>query len=157
MAKSPTRSPIIGDILGLNLKAESREPAKEAALLIMHGPERPEENDDELRNLARLAAIVKEVSGIQDVSYGSLQDDAPAPVRAANVQRMREWIERASASGKTVLVEPVLLTASGRVTQKIRKDLEGLDYTLVDQGMIGHPKFAQWVSETVAAATAAPR
>ncbi|MEO8443973.1 MAG: hypothetical protein ABI567_03090 [Gammaproteobacteria bacterium] len=157
MAKSPTRSPIIGDILGLNLKAASREPAKEAALLIMHGPERPEENEDELRNLARLAAIVKEVSGIQDVSYGSLQDDAPAPVRAANVQRMREWIERASASGKTVLVEPVLLTASGRVTQKIRKDLEGLDYTLVDQGMIGHPKFAQWVSETVAAATAAPR
>jgi hypothetical protein len=56
MAKSPTRSPIIGRILGENLKSASKDPANEVALLVMHGPERKEENDEELRNLARLAA-----------------------------------------------------------------------------------------------------
>ncbi len=156
MMRSPTRSPIIGELLADNLKGVSRNPAREAVMIIMHGPESAEENADELRNLEKLAAIVKTVTGIQDVSYGSLQDDAPPQVRAANVQGMRDWIERASASGKTVFVEPVLLTAGGRVTQKIRKDLDGLNYTLVDKGMIGHPLFSRWVSETVAAATAPP-
>jgi sugar phosphate isomerase/epimerase len=115
----------------------------------MHGPESPAENEDELRNLAKLAAVVRDVTGIAEVSYGSLQDDAPPAIRAANVERMREWIAKASASGKKVLVEPVLLTAGGRVSQKIGKDLSGLSYTFVDRGMIGHPLFAQWVRDTV--------
>ncbi len=149
MATSPTRSPIIGRILGENLKTASRDPANEVALLVMHGPESKAENDDELRNLAKLAAIAKDVTGISEVYYGSLQDDAPPQVRAANVERMREWIAKANASGKKVLVEPVLLTASGRVSQKIGKDLSGLSYTFVDNGMIGHPLFAQWVQDTV--------
>ena len=150
MASSPTRSDTIGRILGENLKSASKDPAREAALLVMHGPEKKEENDDELRNLARLAAIAKQTSGVSEVFYGSLQDDAPAEVRAANVQGMRDWITKVKASGKNVLVVPVLLTASGRVTQKINKDLAGLDYTLVDKGMIGHPLFARWVQDTVA-------
>jgi hypothetical protein len=150
MAKAPTRSPTIGRILGENLKSASTNPASEAALLVMHGPESKEENDDELRNLAKLAAVAQEVSGISEVFYGSLQDDAPPEVRAANVARMREWISKANAAGKSVLVAPVLLTASGRVSQKIGKDLSGLSYTFVDKGMIGHPLFAQWVRDTVA-------
>jgi sirohydrochlorin cobaltochelatase len=153
MAKSPTRSPTIGRILGENLRSASRNPASEAALLIMHGPESKEENDDELRNLAKLAAVVKEVTGISEVFYGSLQDDAPPDVRAANVARMRDWIAKTNAAGKSVLVAPVLLTASGRVSQKIGKDLSGLSYTFVDKGMIGHPLFAQWVQDTVAEKT----
>lgn len=153
MAKSPTRSPIIGQILGENMKAMSRDPAKEAALLVMHGPENKAENEDELQNLGRLAAIVAQVTGISDIYYDSLQDDAPPAIRAANVQRMRDWITKARAAGKTVLVEPVLLTAGGRVSQKLRKDLDGLEYTFVDTGMIGHPLFSKWVQDTVADAT----
>ncbi|MBL8202035.1 MAG: hypothetical protein JNK40_13795 [Chromatiales bacterium] len=153
MATSPTRSPIIGRILGENLRTASTDPAREAALLIMHGPENKEENDDELRNLAKLAAVVKDVTGMSEVFYGSLQDDAPPAVRAANVAAMRDWIAKASSSGKRVLVEPVLLTAGGRVSKKIGNDLSGLSYTLVDKGMIGHPLFARWVQETVAEKT----
>jgi hypothetical protein len=151
MMSAPTRSPLIGRLLGENLKTVSKDPAREAALLVMHGPEKPEENADELRNLAKLAAVVKDVTGISDVFYGSLQDDAPPAVRAANVQAMRDWIVKAQAAGKTVFVEPVLLTAGGRVSQKIGVDLNGLTYTFVDKGMIGHPLFAQWVLESVAA------
>jgi sirohydrochlorin ferrochelatase len=150
MATAPTRSPIIGRILGENLKTASRDPAKEAALLILHGPETPRENEEELRNLAKLAAVAKDVTAISEVFYGSLQDDAPAAVREANVKGLRDWITRARAAGKTVLVEPVLLTAGGRVSQKITRDLAGLDYTFVDLGMIGHPLFATWVQDTVA-------
>jgi hypothetical protein len=119
MAKSPTRSPIIGEILADNLKSVSKDTSKEAVLLVMHGPENAAENEDELANLARLAEIVKKETGITEVSYGSLQDDAPAPIRTANVQRMRDWIAKTHAAGKTVLMEPVLLTVGGRVSQKL--------------------------------------
>ncbi|MBN8280021.1 MAG: hypothetical protein J0M16_05395 [Gammaproteobacteria bacterium] len=150
MATSPTRSDIIGRILGENLKSGSKDPAREVAMLIMHGPENKDENDDELRNLARLAVIARDTSGVAEVFYGSLQDDAPAEVRAANVNAMRAWIEKARSAGKTVLVVPVLLTAGGSITRKINRDLAGLDYTLVDKGMMGHPLFARWVQQTVA-------
>ena len=149
MAKSPTRSPIIGQILADNLKAASKIPATEAALLIMHGPQNAADNQDELRNLAKLADIVKKETSISLVYYASLQDDAPPAIRAANVEGMRKWIAMARAAGKTVLVEPVLLTAGGRVSQKLEHDLDGLTYTFVDKGMIGHPLFARWIQETV--------
>lgn len=151
MMSSPTRSPIIGRILGENLRSASVEPGREAGLLIMHGPENKEENEAELHNLARLAEIARDASGLSEVFFGSLQDDAPPAVRAANVQALRDWITRTTASGKTVIVAPVLLTASGRVSQKIARDLQGLDYKFVDKGMIGNPLFAEWVEQTVAA------
>lgn len=152
MTRSPTRSPLIGEILARNLQAVSTNPAGEAALLIMHGPQTAEDNADELRNLGELAAVVKARTGFADVGYGTLQDDAPAPVRAANVKRLRDWIEAARRAGRKVLVEPVLLTEGGRVSQKIAADLDGLSYTFVDEGMIGHPLFETWVSDTVEAA-----
>lgn len=156
MTPPPTRSPVIGRILAENLRTVSRAPEREAALLVMHGPENPDENAEELRNLEKLAAIVAAETGIADVFYGSLQDDAPPAVRAANVQAMRDWIAGARADGKTVLVEPVLLTAGGRISQKITRDFDGLDYTLVDRGMIGHPLWGQWVQAAVASATPSP-
>jgi hypothetical protein len=42
---------------------------------------------------------------------------------------------------------------AARVSQKITKDLDGLTYTFVDKGMIGHPLFSRWVQESVASAT----
>jgi hypothetical protein len=104
-----------------------------------------------MENLARKAPIVREMTGIDVVHWETLQDDSPPAIRKANVERIRGWIKQQSASGKTVLVTPVLMTAGGMVTQKIRRDLDGLSYTLADKGIIAHPLFNQWVTETVAA------
>lgn len=151
LAKTPTTSPLIGRILADHIKSISKEPAKEVALLITHGDTDAVVNAAELDNLAQKAPIVKEFTGISVVSWETLQDDSPPANRKANVDRIRGWIEKQSASGKTVLVAPVLMTASGVVTKKIRRDLDGLSYTLADKGIIAHPLFKQWVTETVAA------
>ena len=151
MAKTPTTSPIVGRILGDHIKSISKDPANEVALLITHGDTDPSVNAVELDNLAKQAPIVKQITGIAVVSWETLQDDSPPAIRKANVERIRGWIEKQSASGKTVLVAPVLMTAGGVVTKKIRRDLDGLNYTLADKGIIAHPLFNQWVNETVAA------
>lgn len=151
MAKTPTTSPIVGRILGDHIKSISRDPANEVALLITHGDTDPSVNAVELDNLAKQAPIVKEITGIAVVTWETLQDDSPPAIRKANVERIRGWIEKQSASDKTVLVAPVLMTAGGVVTKKLRRDLDGLTYTLADKGIIAHPLFNQWVNETVTA------
>ena len=151
MAETPTNSPIVARILAENLKTVSKEPAREVALLVMHGQDNEKDNEPELLNLGKQAAAVQKLTGISDVFYASLQDDAPPETRAANVKRMREWVGKASASGKTVLVAPVLMTRGGTVTRRIANDLKDLPYTVVDKGITEHPLFDQWVRETVAA------
>lgn len=151
MAQTPTSSPLVGRILADHLKAVSKNPATEVALLITHGDSDATVNALELQNLADKAPIVKENTGISLVAWETLQDDSPPAIRKANVDRIRSWITQQSAAGKTVLVAPVLMTAGGVVTKKIRRDLDGLSYTLADKGIIAHPLFGQWVNETVAA------
>lgn len=151
MAETPTNSPIVARILAENLKTVSKDPAREVALLIMHGQDNEQDNEPELRNLGKQAAAVQKLTGISDVFYASLQDDAPPEIRAANVKRMRDWVENARASGKSVLVAPVLMTRGGTVTKRIAKDLDALTYTVVDKGITEHPLFDVWVRETVAA------
>jgi hypothetical protein len=151
MAQTPTTSPLVGRILADHIKSVSTDPAKEVALLITHGDTDPQVNAEEMENLAQKAPIVRQMTGIAVVHWETLQDDSPPAIRKANVERIRGWIAAQSAAGKTVLVAPVLMTAGGVVTRKIRRDLDGLSYTLADKGIIAHPLFNQWVTETVAA------
>jgi hypothetical protein len=151
MAQTPTRSPVIGQILADNIRGISRNPAKEAVMLIMHGPEEAADNEKELANLKKHAEAVQRATNIAAVNYASLQDDAPPAIRQANVNRMREWISQQLAAGKTVLVAPVLMTSGGGVSRRIERDLGGLNYTVVDKGITEHPLFDRWVRETVAA------
>ncbi len=151
MAQTPTTSPLVGRILADHIRSVSKDPKNEVALLITHGDTDPAVNAVEMENLAQKAPIVKELTGISMVHWETLQDDSPPDVRKANVERIRGWIAKQSATGRTVIVAPVLMTAGGVVTKKIRRDLDGLDYTLADKGIIAHPLFNQWVNETVAA------
>lgn len=151
MAQTPTRSPIIARILADHLKTISRDPGREAALLIMHGPQPAADNEKELANLRLHAEAVQKATGISIVDAASLQDDAPAAVRQANVNRMRRWIEQQAAVGKRALVAPVLMTSGGSVSGRLTRDLQGLDYTMVDKGVTEHALFDEWVRETIAA------
>jgi hypothetical protein len=61
-------------------------------------------------------------------------------------------MKAATAAGKRVIVTPILITGQGFVSNKIRKDLEGLDYEMADIGIAESPRFPQWVAEAVAVA-----
>jgi hypothetical protein len=147
-APNPMNHPIAGEILGDHAKAVSKDPANELVLIMGHGPSEKEDNDLEIEILERHAAAIKATHGFSDVKVSNVQDDAPVEMREANVARLRGWISDAKAQGKDVIVTTTVLTEAG-VLRKLEKDVEGLGVIFNDTGMMVHPRFADWLDETI--------
>ncbi len=156
LAKTPTTSPLLTQILADFVKAASRKPAAEAVVMIAHGPENPDDNARELANLAAHAAQLRTATGLSEVKFGTLQDDAPPAIRQKNVDQMRGWISAATAQGKRVIVVPVVIVSRSGVSERIARDLQGLVYTSTVKGIAEHALFERWIRETVAAAAGRP-
>lgn len=154
LTKTPTTSPIIGDILADYAKEASKDPQNEVAILVAHGPEEADDNRKLLAILEQHAAKIKQATGLREVHFDSLQDDATPDVRSANVNRMRDWITRHDKAGHRVIVLQAIMTGQGGVTERLRKDFDGLNYTLVDKGFTEHPLFGKWIEQTVQQAAA---
>lgn len=151
LARTPTTSPIIGDILADYAKSAIRDVKSEVAMLVVHGPEEADDNAKLMEILAGHAATVKAATGLSEVYYDSLQDDAPTAIRTANVNRMRNWISKHTAAGHRVIVLQAIMTGQGGVSGRLRRDFDGLSYDLVDKGLTEHPLFDRWIADTVAA------
>ena len=80
-----------------------------------------------MSNLRRIADTVKARTGFRSVTVELVRDDAPPPVRAEAVARVRELITlQHELTRKPVVVVPVLV-ASGQISrQKLPRDIEGL-------------------------------
>jgi hypothetical protein len=156
VAKTPTASPLIGEILADYAQSAVRKPAEEVILLVAHGPEDPADNAKLLTVLARHAQRTRDATKVREVHADSLQDDAPTKIRDANVRRMREWITLHGEAGHRVIVLQAVMTGQGGVTARLRRDFDGLEYHLVDKGLAEHPLFDRWIRETVADELARP-
>lgn len=152
IAKTPTTSPIVTEILASYVQEHSRNRAREVVVLIAHGPENAADNELELATLAKHAAGIRRATGVAEVKFGTLQDDAPPAIRQKNVDQIRGWISAATAAGNRVIVVPVVVVSRSGVSKRIAKDLDGLEYTSTVKGIAEHPLFEQWVRGTVAAA-----
>jgi hypothetical protein len=148
---TPTTDPIISAILLDYALQESRKPAGEIVALVSHGPDDPAENLLELQVLTGHAQIIREGGGFADVRGFTLQDDAPTAIRKANIERIRNYVSNATEAGQRVIVLTTL-PVKGSVHRKIQRDLDGLDYDLVEKGVVEHPKFNDWIESVVASA-----
>jgi sirohydrochlorin cobaltochelatase len=78
-----------------------------------------------------------------------VRDDAPEAVRAEAVRSIRETIDlQHDLTGREVVVVPILIS-KGYVTEKLRKDLEGLRVTFDGEGLLPHPALADWIARRV--------
>jgi len=153
-APTPENHPLFAEVL-LDYALEiSDEPAKEFVLVVAHGPESAEDNLITLDILSDYAAYIQKNGRFADTGIASLQDDAPAQVRQANVKAMREEVQAAQAAGYRVLVVTSLIGA--RVVQaELRRALRGLDYTFNAKGIAQHDNFIRWIEVSVDEALAA--
>jgi sirohydrochlorin ferrochelatase len=86
-----------------------------------------------------------------------VRDDAPGPVRAEAVQRIREVIElEARAFGRDVVVVPVLISAGQISRSKLPNDLAGLPVVYRGDPLLPHPAMARWIERQVARAASLP-
>jgi sirohydrochlorin cobaltochelatase len=65
------------------------------------------------------------------------------------VRRVRELISlQSQVTGKPVVVVPVLVSR-GSVTEKLRRDLEGLPVVYAGDPLLPHPGLARWIEARV--------
>ena len=148
---TPTTDPLISAILLDYANEMSRDPTNEVVALIAHGPDDTEANAEELAILEQHAAVIRNRAAFAEVRGFTLQDDAPSAIRQANINRIRGWVQMALDRDQRVIVLTTL-PVKGSVQKKIRRDLEGLDYNLSEQGIVENPRFSEWIDMVIASA-----
>lgn len=144
----------IATILTERALALAEDPADQALFVVGHGPNSAEDYAGWMQNLRPVADSVGRLTGFRDVKLGLVRDDAPEAVRAEAVRRIRDIIQLQNAlTGRDVVVVPVLIS-KGFVTQKLRRDLEGLPVVYEGEGLLPHPELARWIARRVADVTA---
>lgn len=124
-------------------------------VLVAHGP-----NDNAQavlweRNIAAATSRVASLVAPRPTRIHLLRDDAPAAVRAAAVQAMRDTITAMAARVKdSVTVLPVLISTGSVNTVKIPADINGLPVRYQPVGLTPSAALARWI-ERVAGASAA--
>lgn len=153
MADALNDDPLLTDVLYDYANEISTDPSSEVVIIIGHGPEDIEENIPDLETLSPHTDRLKEMGGFQDVKMINLQDDAFAPIRAANVKKLRKWVTTAERQGYNVLILGLVLESHG-LQATIVEDLRGLSYEFNTRGLADHPKTVEWISATVERALA---
>jgi sirohydrochlorin cobaltochelatase len=148
-------APEIADILGDRARALATDPSRQALFLVGHGPNSAEDYAEWMANLRRVADTVRARTGFRSVLLDLVRDDAPPPVRAEAVARVRELIQlQHQLTGQEVVVVPVLISTGRVSTEKLPRDLEGLPMKYTSEGLLPHSGMARWVESRVRQAAA---
>jgi hypothetical protein len=151
MAQCFDDSPLFTQMLLDHAKQLSKNPGREAVMIVAHGPEDEEDNRPDLAILKAHAAKVRAQGGFAEVQAINLMDDAFKPIRAANVRALRKMIASAQAQGRDILVVPAVIASFG-LQAKLKQDLLGLRYRFQEKGVSEHPAFAKLIEQRIATA-----
>lgn len=148
MAEAFNRHAVIGAILADRARSISADPAKEAVIVVAHGPVPDDDNRKWLDDLAVLAGSVKAAAPYAAVDYMTVRDDAGPATREAATKELRDKVRAQAAQGRRVLIVPHLMSFGG-IEQGIRKRLEGLDYTMTTQALMPDERIISWVLASI--------
>ena len=155
--KAMDASPEVARILSDRALALTKTPGAQALLLIGHGPNSAEDYAAWMAHLRPIADSVKAWTGFRDVRVDLVRDDAPAPVRAEAVRRVRELIElQHMATGRDVIVVPVLVSKGSVSRDKVPNDIAGTRSVYVGEPLLPHAAMARWVEARVREAAGEP-
>ena len=151
-------APEIARVLADRAVAMTTDPQRRALLIVGHGPNSAEDYAAWMRNLRVIADSVKAQTGFRDVRVELVRDDAPAPVRAEAVRRVRDLIQlQQMATGQDVIVVPVLVSKGAVSRDKIPADIKGMPAVYAGEPLLPHPLMSRWIEARVSEATRAGR
>lgn len=150
-------APQVAQVLADRAKALAPNPKERALLIVGHGPNSAEDYASWMENLRQVADTVKAMTGFRDVRVELVRDDAPAPVRAEAVKRVRELIDlQQMATGKEVIVVPVLVSKGSVSRDKVPADIKGTPSVYSGEPLLPHDAMSRWVEMRVRDAGKAP-
>ena len=159
--RAPTKTPIrvtkamdasgeVAQVLAERALAMTKTPKEQALLIVGHGPNSAEDYAGWMENLRPVADSVKKLTGFRDVRVDLVRDDAPAPVRAEAVRRVRELIDlQHMATGREVIVVPVLVSKGSVSRSKVPNDIRGTPSVYTGEPLLPHPAMARWIESRV--------
>ena len=154
LTKAMDAAPEVARVLSDRALALARTPAQQAVLIVGHGPNSAEDYAAWMENLRTVADSVKTWGRFRDVRVELVRDDAPAPVRAEAVRRVRELIElQHLATGRDVVVVPVLVSKGSVSRDKVPNDIKGTPSVYGGEPLLPHPAMARWIESRVRQAT----
>lgn len=140
----------VAQVLAERANALAKNPSTRALLIVGHGPNSAEDHAQWMKNLRVVAETVKRLSGFRDVRVDLVRDDAPAPVRAEAVTRVRELIAlQHMATGDSVIVVPVLVSAGAVSRDKLPNDIKDLPTIYAGETLLPHSAMARWIERRV--------
>jgi sirohydrochlorin ferrochelatase len=143
-------APELARVLADRALAMERAPRGKALMIVGHGPETAEAYAAWMEKLRPVADSVRAMTGFRDVKVDLVRDDAPAPVRAEAVRRIRELIElQAMATGHDVVVIPVLVSRGNVSRDKVPRDIAGTPSRYVGEPLLPHDAMVRLVERRV--------
>lgn len=153
MAPALDHHPLVAGILSDRAAAITKEPARDVLVLVAHGPNEDQENQQWLADMAALAKQIAAHSTYVRIEYVTVRDDADAPVRDQATAEFRKRVQDANDAGYHAIVVPLLLSYGG-IENGIRQRLDGVEHTFSRQGLLPDARIAQWVLESAKEAQA---
>jgi len=147
MGRALDDSSLVAQVLLERALGLSKEPAKEAVLLVGHGPEEDPDNEKWLAAMQSLGDRVQREGRFAAIAAATLRDDAPAAVKEEAIRRLRSQAVSLSKSYR-VLVVPLLMSKNG-IEQKIAHALEGLPAVYTGEALLPHANISRWIREQV--------
>jgi sirohydrochlorin cobaltochelatase len=155
LARALDDAPELARVLADRARAASTTPGRQALFLVGHGPNSAEDYAAWMRNLRPVADSVKAWTGFRDVRVDLVRDDAPAPVRAEAVLRIRELIAlQHDVTGEPVVVVPILVSEGTVNRDRVPNDLRGTPSVYTRTPLLPHPAMARWIEARVSEAAA---
>lgn len=143
-------APQIARVLADRARALAPNPSERALLIVGHGPNSAEDYAAWMENLRPVADSVKAMTGFRDVKVELVRDDAPVAVRAEAVTRVRELIAlQQMATGKDVIVVPVLVSKGEVSRDKVPTDIKGTPSVYSGEPLLPHAAMSQWLEVRV--------
>lgn len=150
LAKALDDSKEMARVLADRALALTDTPEQRALLIVGHGPNSAEDYAEWMRNLRQVSDSVKAWTKFRDVRIELVRDDAPAPVRAEAVLRVRELIDlQAQLTGQDVIVVPVLVSAGSVSRDKVPNDIKGTKSVYVGEPLLPHGAMSEWIVRRV--------
>jgi sirohydrochlorin ferrochelatase len=139
-------APEVARVLADRARELAADPAREALFIVGHGPNLAEQDAEWMKNLRTIADTLRATVGFSSVRVGLVRDDAPDEVRRQAVNGIRETIElQHQASGRPVIVVPILISSGDLNQLQLPVDLEGLPITYRGIPLLPHPEMSRWI------------
>ena len=143
-------APEFATVVATRALALAPEPAGRALFLLGHGPNSAEDYAAWMSMLQTVADSVRRATAFTSVAVELVRDDAPAAVRAEAVRRSREIIGlQHAATGRDVVVVPLLISSGELSARTLPSDLAGLPIVYGGEPLVPHPALVRWVERMV--------